>query len=159
RLYPDAFLAASVIVCEGASEVGLLRGLDQARAADGQTSISAVGVALVDCGGGSPDKPFDRAMAFLRLGYRVAVVRDDDQKATDDVVLSSELSNGTLFSWRDGRALEDELFCSLSDEAITEMLDLAIELRGEDLVDQHIRTASAGSLNLDDLRVSMREYY
>src|SRR5258708_20909498 len=29
RMYPDAFLAPSVLVCEGASEVGLLRGLDR----------------------------------------------------------------------------------------------------------------------------------
>ena len=28
RLYPEVFLAGSVIVCEGASEIGLLRGLD-----------------------------------------------------------------------------------------------------------------------------------
>jgi hypothetical protein len=32
RLYPDAFLAPSVLVCEGASEVGLIRGLEIARA-------------------------------------------------------------------------------------------------------------------------------
>jgi putative ATP-dependent endonuclease of OLD family len=55
RLYPDAFLATSVIVCEGACEVGLLRGLDQFRVANEEVSISAHGVALVDCGGGEPD--------------------------------------------------------------------------------------------------------
>ncbi|MCV4753977.1 ATP-dependent endonuclease, partial [Escherichia coli] len=33
RLYPDAFLAPSVTICEGASEVGLIRGLDQYRTA------------------------------------------------------------------------------------------------------------------------------
>jgi putative ATP-dependent endonuclease of the OLD family len=50
RVYPDAFLATSVIICEGASEVGLIRGLDQHRTAQGNASISAGGVALVDCG-------------------------------------------------------------------------------------------------------------
>ncbi len=29
RAFPESFLASSVIVCEGASEVGLLRGVDQ----------------------------------------------------------------------------------------------------------------------------------
>src|ERR1700730_1940537 len=52
RLYPDAFLAPSVLVCEGASEVGFVRGVDLHRAEAGQTSITANGVALVDCGGG-----------------------------------------------------------------------------------------------------------
>jgi hypothetical protein len=31
RLYPDAFLAPSVLACEGASEIGLVRGIDQYR--------------------------------------------------------------------------------------------------------------------------------
>ena len=155
RLYPDAFLAASVIVCEGASEVGLLRGLDQARAARGQLSISAAGVALVDCGGGSADRPFERAIAFLRLGYRVAVVRDDDQKPSNDIADQFVAVDGTVFCWRDGRALEDELFCSLSDDAVAKLLEFAIELRGEELVDQHIRTASDSSLDLDGLRETL----
>ncbi len=48
RLYPDAFLAPSVIVCEGASEVGFVRGLDHYRSINGRNSISARGVSLVD---------------------------------------------------------------------------------------------------------------
>src|SRR5690606_16453677 len=58
RLYPEAFLARSVIICEGASEIGLLRGLDLYRVEQGHASLAALGVALVDCGGGGPDRPF-----------------------------------------------------------------------------------------------------
>ena len=35
RLYPEAFLAPSVLVCEGASEVGFVRGVDLHRVEDG----------------------------------------------------------------------------------------------------------------------------
>jgi putative ATP-dependent endonuclease of OLD family len=41
RLYPDAFLAPSVLVCEGASEVGFVRGVDLHRVEGGETSITA----------------------------------------------------------------------------------------------------------------------
>ena len=82
RLYPDAFLATNVIVCEGASEVGLIRGPDQYRTANGIDAITAQGTALVDCGGGDADRPFKRAAAFHAVGYGVAVVRDDDKKPT-----------------------------------------------------------------------------
>ena len=41
RLYPDAFLAPSVLVCEGASEVGFVRGIDLHRVEAGETSITA----------------------------------------------------------------------------------------------------------------------
>src|SRR5208283_2777844 len=85
RVYPEAFLATSVLVCEGASEVGLVRGLDQHHSTHGEVSIFACGVALVDCGGGEADKPFLRATAFQRLGYRTAVLRDDDKRPSPNV--------------------------------------------------------------------------
>lgn len=107
RLYPEAFLASSVIVCEGASEVGFLRGIDLARVTDGEQSILACGVALVDCGGGGPDRVFERASAFQRLGYRVAVLRDDDVEATAAVEKAFADGGGggsfpgeTAVSWR-----------------------------------------------------------
>jgi putative ATP-dependent endonuclease of the OLD family len=155
RLYPEAFLAASVIVCEGASEVGLLRGLDQHYAAQGFQSMSAAGVALVDCGGGNADRPFERATSFQRLGYRVAVLRDDDKKPTVGVEEAFLAQMGTVFRWRDDRALEDELFCSLSDDAIEKMLNLAAGLHGDALVNEHIKSASNNTLNLYQLQKDM----
>jgi putative ATP-dependent endonuclease of OLD family len=153
RAFPDAFLATSVLVCEGASEVGLLRGLDQHRSAHGKTSFYACGTALVDCGGGSPDRPFARAAAFLALGYRVAILRDDDVKPSPGKADEFEGCDGTIFSWRDGRALEDELFASMSDSAIGKLIDLAIELLDRETVDQHIKSASNGTTKLYDVEL------
>lgn len=152
RLYPDAFLASSVIVGEGASEVGLLRGLDQFRVADGNVSIAALGVALVDAGGGEADRPFARARALLRLGYRTAVLRDDDKKPTAGIEEGFEGDGGRVFRWRDGRALEDELFLSLSDAAVGNLIDYAAELHSEDLIDAHIKSASQGRNSLEAIR-------
>jgi putative ATP-dependent endonuclease of OLD family len=165
RLYPDAFLATSVIVCEGASEVGLIRGLDQHRTTQGEVSISACGVALVDCGGGEADKPFKRASVFRRLGYRVAVLRDDDKQPSDGVERAFTDGGGTVFSWRQRRALEDELFLSLTDVAVGKMLGVASELHGDALIDDHIKSVSANSKDLqsalfeivmDDLTIETR---
>ena len=97
RLFPDAFLASSVIVCEGASEVGLVRGLDQFRTANDFESIAAQGIALVDCRGGDPERPFARATAFHALRYRVAVVRDDDKQPTA-AVEAAFIANGGKWS-------------------------------------------------------------
>ncbi|MHB1328713.1 MAG: ATP-dependent nuclease [Gemmatimonadales bacterium] len=151
RRYPDAFLAPKVVVCEGASEVGLIRGLDQYRAARGGGSVSAQGTALVDCGGGDADKTFERAEAFRLLGYKVAIVRDDDKKPTAAVEAAFLASGGTVVAWRDGRALEDELFLSLTDDGVSKLLDRAIELHGEGLVDDHIKSASQNTMDLDGI--------
>lgn len=152
RLYPDAFLASNVIVCEGASEVGLVRGLDQYRKANGHDAITAQGTALVDCGGGDVDRPFKRAIAFHALGYRAAVVRDDDKKPTAAVEAGFIADGGTVVAWRDGRALEDELFLILTDDGVGKLLDRAVELHGEELVNNHIRSESQNAKDLNGIR-------
>lgn len=153
RAYPDAFLASSVIICEGASEVGLVRGLDQYRTKDFQ-SITALGCALVDCRGGNADRPFRRAEAFRALGYRVAVVRDDDKNPTAGVEEAFTAHGGKVIAWREGRALEDELFLSLTDDGVGKLLDRAVELHGESLINDHIKSASQ---NAKDLRAVQTE--
>ncbi len=152
RLYPDAFLAPKVVVCEGASEVGLVRGLDQYRTANGNDAITAQGTALVDCGGGDSDKPFKRAATFHALGYGAAVVRDDDKKPTAAVETAFIANGGMVVAWRDGRALEDELFLSLTDDGVGKLLDRAVELHGEELVNDHIKSASKNAKDLNGVR-------
>jgi hypothetical protein len=157
RLYPDAFLASSVIVCEGASEVGLVRGLDQYRTANGHNAINAQGTALADCGGGGADKPFERAAAFHALGYRVAVVRDDDLKPTAQVAEAFIASGGKVVAWRNGRTLEDELFFSLTDDAANKMIGRAIELHGEEHINDNIKSAFQNAKNLSTIQIGTQE--
>ncbi len=153
RFFPDAFLAPSVLVCEGASEVGLMRGLDQYFTARGKISLSARGVALIDCGGGGADRPFERAAAFHKLGYRVAVLRDDDKKPTASIEKAFTDAGNAVFAWRTDRALEDELFISLTDAAVSKMLDYAVELYGNTLIDDHIKSATRGTKTLASVQV------
>lgn len=152
RLYPDAFLAPSVIVCEGASEVGLIRGIDLYRASKGDNAITALGTALVDCGGGDSDRPFGRAEAFHLMGYRVAVVRDDDKKPTEAIEKGFVAKGGKVIAWRDGRALEDELFLSLSDDGVNKLLARAIELHGDELINDHIKSVTKNKKDLNAIQ-------
>lgn len=152
RLYPEAFLAHSVIVCEGASEVGLVRGLDHYRTANGYNAITARGTSLVDCGGGHADRPIERAAAFRGLGYRTAVVRDDDNKPSESVEAAFNADGGKVIAWRNGRTLEDELFLSLTDEAVGKLVDCAVELHGEELINEHIKSAFQNTKDLKGIR-------
>lgn len=146
RLYPDAFLATTVLVCEGASEVGLIRGLDQYRCDLGMRAMTAAGVSLVDAAGVS--KIYKRVSAFEELGYRVAVLRDDDVQPDANDESMFEILGGEVFKWRAGRTLEDELFASLSAAAIQKLLLKAIDFQGQDLVEAHLITASGNTLTL-----------
>lgn len=155
RSFPEAFLAKSVILCEGASEVGLLRGVDQWRCGKGKSSIFAQGVALVDCGGGSPDKFAERALAFQALGYRVAIFRDDDVKPKKNHEGTFLQLGGEVFAWSDGRSLEQALFSGLDDQAIKMLLDYAVACFGEDLIDSQIRSKASDRTILAEIRADL----
>lgn len=157
RRDPEAFLARTVVVCEGASEVGFVRGMDQFCVQRGEVSLLARGVAHVDVGGGEPDKCFVRGIALCRLGYRVIVLVDNDKPPTDALVKAFHAAGGITVQWRPGRALEDEVFASLPAVAVSMLIARAMDLVGQELVDAHIRSESQNALSLEAVLAAGRE--
>lgn len=150
RKSAEAFLSKSVIVCEGASEVGFARGMDQWWVHCGATSFLAHGGSYVDAGGGSPDQCFTRGEAFLKLGYRVLVFVDADKPVlTLGLVERFVAAGGQYLTWRPGLALEDELFRHSSNDAVHALLTKADELVGRELMAEHVRSKSNGQATLD----------
>jgi hypothetical protein len=154
RACPEAFLAPAVIVCEGASEIGLVRGLDHYLSDANRPSLMARGIALADGGG---DNTYRRANALASLGYQTLILRDDDKPPTPEDELKFAANGGKVVKWRDQRALEQELFSSLSDAAVHKLLDVAIENVGEQRVDDNIKAASSNTLDLAACRHSITE--
>lgn len=148
RAHAHALLASSIVVCEGASEIGLMRGLDQYFVSTGAASLAAFGATLVN---GNGDETFSRANALQSLGYRVAILRDSDKPAPMAAEAMFLAGGGKVFAWGAGRALEQELFAALPDAAAEKLLNLAIEVKERALIEAHIRTISSGSTTLDGL--------
>jgi hypothetical protein len=136
------------VVCEGGSEIGLMRGLDQHFTAIGEISLAACGATLVN---GNGDETFGRANALQSLGYRVAILRDSDKPAPAPAEATFIAGGGRVFAWGGGRALEQELFAALPDGPASKLLDLAIETKERALVEAHIKTISNGTKTLNDL--------
>ncbi len=150
RKAPEAFLSKSIIVCEGASEVGFARGLDQWWVSCGETSFLAKGGSYVDSGGGSPDQCYSRGEALLKLGYRVLVFVDADKPVTTaGIVERFRAAGGQDLTWRPGLALEDELFRHCSNDAVHALLNKADDMVGRELMADHIRSKSNGRVTLD----------
>lgn len=156
RKFPEAFLAKTILICEGASEVGLLRGIDRYMVDNGSPSLKSLGIWCLDAGGGDADRGFKRAEVFLKLGFRVAVFQDNDKPPTDAILEQFVNDGGVLFTWREDRALEDELFASLPAAAVTALLEKAQELTEEGIVSAHISTASNGKVTLDSVMQESR---
>nr|WP_255519817.1 AAA family ATPase [Cupriavidus sp. IK-TO18] len=148
RRHPEALLGKSVLVCEGASEVGLIRGMDQA---SNRGSISTFGVVLVD---GSGSSAVQRALAFQKLGYRVALLRDSDVPPKEEEA-GFKAAGGEVFAWRAPNALEDELFQALGDVAVAQLWDLVKEQNDPGVLDGQLRTASANARNVAAVDMEM----
>ena len=149
RTIPDALLAKSVLVCEGASEVGFIRGCDQFFSDQGSRSMLSYGVAVCDGGGNSV---FQRALAFQRLGYRTSVLRDSDVLPTPELEAQFIAGGGNVFSWAPPLALEDALFLYLGAHQVDALLSLAIELKDESLVSAHLTSASANTASIASIQ-------
>ncbi|AZQ52780.1 ATP-dependent endonuclease [Burkholderia cenocepacia] len=156
RLDREAFLARSVIVCEGASEVGFVRGLDQCWTQAIERSLLAAGTSYVNVGGGEPDRCLVRGKALRKLGCRVLVLVDADKPPTPAAVQAYEALGGEWITWRQGRALEDELFLSLPDVAVDQLLQRAVDWLDEELVAAHIQTQSNGQVTLANIRAQQQ---
>ncbi len=154
RMFPEALLAGSVIVCEGATEHGLLRGLDLYRVDNGKLSFMARSAAVIDGGG---DNVFKRARAFQLLGYRTAVLHDMDKIPTPDIKKEFEAAGGPTFAWRDGCALEEELFLGLPKATALKLLDYAVSRRGEDAIEQQLRSATSAKHTLASCRANLTD--
>jgi len=147
RSSSEAFLGSRVLVCEGATEVGLIRGLDLFRDDNRKATLGSLGTVPIDACGVS--RIYGPASSIAKLGYPVGVLRDDDQPPKADEEEPFLESGGVLFKWSAGKAIEDELFSCVSDELVATLVRFAMGVRGDDLVAEHLRTASGGPVSLE----------
>lgn len=125
RSSTEAFLAKKVVVCEGATEVGFLRGFDDHQVSQTKDPLSYHGVALLDSRGASKVK--DLAKAFKSLGYDVAALADadaDDQFSPADVAELTALGV-PVHVWSDKLSLEERAFKDLPWDSVLASLKLA----------------------------------
>jgi putative ATP-dependent endonuclease of OLD family len=153
RAYPEALLSRVVVVCEGASEVGLMRGLDQYEDTCERATLASVGVAYID--GGGESKVVARARALQSLGFSTSILRDSDLPAAPVGEGEYLDRGGRVFTWQTGQALEDALFADLPSAAVNRLLDLAVDKVTEQTVDAQIRSKSANAFGLDECRAEL----
>ena len=125
RSSAEAFLAKKVVVCEGATEVGFLRGFDDHQLENGKDPLSYHGVALLDAKGASKVKGM--AIAFKKLGYNVSVLADGDaekQFSTADAAGLVAMGIPT-YVWSDKFSLEERAFVDLPWAYVLASLTLA----------------------------------
>lgn len=132
RSQPEAFFARRVILCEGATEYGIIRALDHFLQREGKLGLSARSIAVVDSKGG--DNFYRYAIWLSTKGFDVITFNDDDNKS----ILSSKeeaISAGVRIAICDaGNALEQQLFNDASWSIIIELVYLAKDILSEEAI-------------------------
>ena len=146
RATPEAFLARKIVVGEGRTEEGLLRGLDIWWSDKGHDPFAFQAVVAVD-GGGK-----DNAPAFTEhlcdLGFKVFLLLDSDKPPNADALKRALDRGATLAQWPDACSTEERLFLDLPWQGVAAMIAYAVECVGQQSVIAVINNALVAA-NLD----------
>ncbi|BEU81000.1 hypothetical protein EAG21025_43130 (plasmid) [Enterobacter asburiae] len=131
RSSAEAFLAKKVIVCEGATEVGFLRGFDDYQVENLKNPLSFHGVALLDARGGGKVKALSKA--FKALCYEVSVLADGDAEDQFSRADEKELNECGIpvHMWSENFSLEERAFQDLPWDCVLASVKLAHEELGQ----------------------------
>ncbi|MDO5438529.1 MAG: AAA family ATPase [Erysipelotrichaceae bacterium] len=120
RRIPDAFLTPRILVCEGITEVGFIRALDEKLQENEKFYMASRCVSYAD-GKGSAEA-LAVAERFHDLGFDVAVLIDND-RPEDENKKNSLISKGvSVFSWEEEQCIETALLPLFSVETLGKLL-------------------------------------
>jgi len=125
RSSTEAFLAKKVVICEGATEVGFVRGFDDHQVGKGKDPLSYHGVELLDARGAKNIKGL--AKAFKALGYEVSVLADADSPENFSQADEAELVKlgVPVVAWDNKLSLEERAMQDLPWSAVLASVRLA----------------------------------
>lgn len=131
RLGAEAFLAPKIIVCEGATEAGFLRGLDDHWILRSMNSFAYQGVALFDANGARKIKEI--ADSLKQLSYDVAVLADSDEPDHFSDADADDLNGKgvVVTKWDDAMSIEERVFADLPWPGVMASFEAAGAIRGD----------------------------
>ena len=139
---PDSFLCKRIIVCEGKTEIGLLRSLDEVLFDKTGTRFAHFGVGMALGGGGN--KFFNLARLLKTCGYDCCILMDsdiDNEEAEKDVM---EKLGIKVFSWDKGNAIEEQIFQDATIQCAEQLIAYAVELKGIQSVEALLNNEFSG---------------
>lgn len=149
RACAEAFFSKAVIVGEGSTEVGIVRGFDLFFKSISAAAFQDRGLAWADGGGG--DKCFKRAEVFASLGYSTVLLKDSDIATPAHARQTQHCREQgvTILEWGEGHSTETATFLWCPLEVIPSLVQLAATLNGQQEVEQHILNCSGNQFNFD----------
>lgn len=119
RACPEAVYARKVIVCEGKTEIGICRALNDFRMKEGKTNLPALDVVYTE---GRGDNLSERAHELKKLGLDICILCDSDKENLNEKKDEMRSVRIKIFDWEDNNSIEQQVFIDLPWEAIKELI-------------------------------------
>ncbi|MCZ6595946.1 MAG: AAA family ATPase, partial [Bacteroidetes bacterium] len=119
RKNPEAFFSEKVIVCEGSTEIGICRALNDYRIQNNKRNVAFLGVRFAN---GAGSQIIDYCYGFLNSGYQVCLFCDSDENRINDKKSELNTAGIDVFDCEQGNAIENQVFKDLPWNAIKELI-------------------------------------
>ncbi|MDE7420483.1 MAG: AAA family ATPase [Muribaculaceae bacterium] len=120
RKNPEAFFAKRVIMCEGATEVGIIRGLNEYLLRPKGMNLAKLGVRYAD---GTGKNLTNYVTEFNRLGYPICLFCDSDAPDVNDKKAGFRAIGVVIVDCEGKLALEQQLFKDLPWISIKKLIE------------------------------------
>ncbi|NQY37783.1 MAG: AAA family ATPase [Alteromonadaceae bacterium] len=124
RACPEAFFSKKVIICEGATEVGICRAMDKWRRARNKQQMAFRDCSYVD---GTGDTIVQRVKEINEVGIDTALFCDSDLDKINEMKLEWIKSGVSVFDCNIDFCLERQMFDDLPWLAIQKLLDYVLK--------------------------------
>lgn len=131
RNNPEAFFAKRVIVCEGATEVGICRSINDSRIENNECSLALLGIALVN---GKGDNFINYCLKLKKAGIDVCAFCDSDKREIDDEKENLRRNGITIVDCQINNSIEQQLFLDLPWLKVKRLVEYAIRIKSEEHV-------------------------
>jgi ABC-type multidrug transport system ATPase subunit len=129
RKNPEAFFAEKVLVCEGATEVGICRAINKWRQDSGKVSATCKGVRFADGEGRHLD---DYVVGFRNLSFTTGLFCDSDDDDINKQKQTFVAQGIELIDCESNNAIENQVFKDVSWATVKELIPIAIQKVMED---------------------------
>lgn len=125
RACPEAFFARKVIVCEGATEIGICRAMDKWRISKDKEQMSFQDCAYVD---GTGNTLVERAQEIQQAGISTSLFCDSDDPQVNTEKTNLKATGVDIFDCEVGNCIEQQIFTDLPWDGVNELISYALEM-------------------------------
>lgn len=150
RKNPEALFARKLIICEGATEVGICRAINDHRISIGRPNAAYNGIRVVD---GTGSGFIEYCKGFHSIGFKLIAFCDNDESAINSKKNQLTLLGIDIAESEISNSIESQVFKDLPWNGIKELITYQIEKSSLQSVKDSIESRISASLQIDWIEI------